>query len=117
MGNFWKAIKSAAKATVGALGPGSYRVEEKEVICSHCGNSEFTEGTAQLNTAGMTFIGLDWANKSAHTLLCANCGHIEWFMQNNAEHGPNGLVRSKIDGHHCIGHGAGTWDLEVGDFS
>ncbi len=81
MGDFWKAFKSAAKATKGALGPGSYRVKEKEVICSHCGYSEFTEGSAQLNTAGMTFIGLDWANKSAYTLLCSNCGHIEWFMQ------------------------------------
>lgn len=40
-----------------------------------------------------------------------------WYFSNNAEPGPNGLARSKIDGSHCIGHGAGTWDLEVGDFS
>ena len=40
-----------------------------------------------------------------------------WFSQNSAEPGPNGLARSKIDGHHCIGNGAGTWDLVVGNFS
>jgi len=82
MAKFWKALRRAAKATVGALGPDSFTVEGKKVICNHCGKNEFTEGSAQLNTAGMSFVGLDWANKSAYTLLCANCGHIEWFMQN-----------------------------------
>lgn len=37
--------------------------------------------------------------------------------QNGSEPGPNGLVRSKIDGVHCIGHGEGTYDYVVGDFS
>ena len=31
--------------------------------------------------------------------------------------GPNGLRRSTIDGFHTIGHGGGTWDLCVGEFS
>ncbi len=40
------------------------------------------------------------------------------FMDKNfAEPGPNNLVRSKVDGRHCIGHGEGTWDLVIGDFS
>ncbi len=39
----------------------------------------------------------------------------EWFMENYAVTGPNNLVRSKIDGNHCIGHGD-TWDLFVGEF-
>jgi len=26
-------------------------------------------------------------------------------------------TRHKVDGEHCIGHGAGTWDLMVGEFS
>lgn len=33
------------------------------------------------------------------------------------ESGPNGLIRSKIDKEHCIGHGEGTWDYIVGEFS
>ena len=36
---------------------------------------------------------------------------------NNSEDGPNGLLRHRVNGRHCIGHGAGTWDLIVGDFS
>lgn len=39
------------------------------------------------------------------------------FERNKAELGPNGLVRSKVDGRHCVGHGDGTWDLVVGEFS
>lgn len=42
----------------------------------------------------------------------------EAFLQeNNAKLGPNNLLRRKIDGIHCIGHGEGTWDLVLGDFS
>jgi hypothetical protein len=40
-----------------------------------------------------------------------------WLAKNSAENGPNGLVRHRIDGKFCIGHGKGTWDLIVGEFS
>ena len=40
-----------------------------------------------------------------------------WYQTNHAVPGPNGLARSKIDGIYCIGHGEGTWDLHVGEFS
>lgn len=30
--------------------------------------------------------------------------------------GPNGLVRNRIDGVRCVGHGAGTWDYIATDF-
>jgi len=33
------------------------------------------------------------------------------------EPGPRNLLRSRVDGHHCVGHGIGTWDLHVDDFS
>jgi hypothetical protein len=49
--------------------------------CSHCGGENFDTGTAQLNTAGMTFLGLDWANQSANLLICTKCGHIDWFLE------------------------------------
>lgn len=35
---------------------------------------------------------------------------------NGSVPGPNGLVRHRI-GPHCVGHGAGTWDLIPGEFS
>lgn len=39
------------------------------------------------------------------------------YAANHAEPGPRNLARSKIDGAHCVGHGAGPWDLHIGDFS
>jgi len=50
------------------------------VKCSHCGSNEFYEREAQLNTAGMTFLNLDWANDSARVLVCKSCGKLEWFQ-------------------------------------
>ena len=41
----------------------------------------------------------------------------QWYRENSAVPGPNGLARSRIDGMHCIGHGKGSWDLLVGEFS
>jgi len=39
------------------------------------------------------------------------------YERNYAEPGPSGLVRHKVDGRHCIGHGVGTWDYIMGEFS
>lgn len=41
----------------------------------------------------------------------------EFHQKHHSEFGPNGLVRAKIDGIRCIGHGEGTWDLITGEFS
>ena len=40
----------------------------------------------------------------------------EFLEVNNAELGPNNLLRHRI-GDFCIGHGEGTYDYVVGDFS
>lgn len=40
----------------------------------------------------------------------------KWYSQNFAQPGPNGLVRNAL-GNGCVGHGDGTYDLFVGDFS
>jgi hypothetical protein len=31
--------------------------------------------------------------------------------------GPYGLARHRVDGRYCIGHGKGTWDYLIGEFS
>ena len=41
----------------------------------------------------------------------------DWYKRNYAEPGPNNLARAKINGIHCIGHGEGTWDYIIGEFS
>lgn len=40
-----------------------------------------------------------------------------YLDSNHAEEGPLGLLRAKIDGRHCVGHGEGTWDCIQGEFS
>jgi hypothetical protein len=44
-------------------------------------------------------------------------GKLFDYKSNYAEPGPNGLVRHTVDKIHCIGHGNGTWDLIIGEFS
>jgi predicted nucleic-acid-binding Zn-ribbon protein len=58
-----------------------YVVAGSTVKCSHCGQEDFDEGAALLNTVGMTFLGLDWANREASVLICTTCGHVEWFLE------------------------------------
>ncbi len=59
----------------------TYHLEGKSVTCMHCGGQEFDRGSALLNTPGMTFFGLDWANRTATILSCRRCGRIEWFAR------------------------------------
>lgn len=40
-----------------------------------------------------------------------------YLKQNQAQDGPNGLLRHELNGRHCVAHGAGTWDLITGYFS
>ena len=56
-------------------------VQGKEYICPHCEGRLFEIGTALLNTPGMTFFGLDWANRQAKVLTCTVCGHVSWFAE------------------------------------
>ena len=48
--------------------------------CQICANPEFEERSAQLNTALMSFMGLDWLNKSARCFVCVHCGYVHWFL-------------------------------------
>lgn len=75
----WNGIKRASKAIVEGTGPAEYIVGGKRLHYQHCGEAHFLEGRAQLNTAGITFLDIDWANKSATTLMCDHCSLIHWF--------------------------------------
>jgi predicted nucleic-acid-binding Zn-ribbon protein len=81
MANIGRAFKRATKAVAGSMGSAQYKAEGKKILCPHCGSDEFAKGKAQLNTAGMSFLDLDWANKSATTLACTKCGRVEWFIK------------------------------------
>jgi predicted nucleic-acid-binding Zn-ribbon protein len=81
MGNFFKAVRSGLQGTPEASEGEHFKVAGKPVACSHCAHNRFVEGRAQLNTAALSFLNLDWANRSAATLVCTRCGHIEWFLE------------------------------------
>lgn len=53
--------------------------EGVELKCLVCGQNEFVETKAQLNTRGASFFNLDWLNKSARCYVCDACGYIHWF--------------------------------------
>lgn len=65
----------------GCEGDHAYEIAGKPVRCSHCGGSCFDEREGKINTTGMSFMGLDWANQSAKVLVCRECGHLEWFLE------------------------------------
>lgn len=81
MANWGRALKRGVQAFAESFAPGEYAAGGKKVECDQCGATEFAAGSAQLNTAGMTFAGLDWADKSATTLACTRCGKIQWFLK------------------------------------
>ena len=64
----------------GLSGDDGYEFAGRQVACAHCGGTAFDERSAHLNTMGLTFLDLDWANRSATVLVCQNCGHLEWFL-------------------------------------
>jgi hypothetical protein len=57
------------------------KVKGKVLLCGICGHNHFFHGKAQLNTRVATLFNVDWANKSAHGYVCADCSHIEWFLE------------------------------------
>jgi hypothetical protein len=80
MGKFLDAVTKGLKSMSEGPRGDRYSVAGQPVTCAHCHGDLFIEGRAQLNTAGMTFLNLDWANRSAATLACTECGRIEWFL-------------------------------------
>ncbi len=60
--------------------PRRFAVAGVNVACSHCKGRDFEQGRAMLNTLGLTFFGLDWANREAYLLICESCAHIDWFL-------------------------------------
>lgn len=52
---------------------------EIQLKCPICGCEAFYDRKTLLNTAGMTYLGLDWANDEATNYVCRDCSYIFWF--------------------------------------
>ena len=82
MERFFKALRAGLKGGWEAATenpPTRFSINGRPVKYPHCGGEDFAAGKAQLNTAGMEFLNLAWANPSATTMLCGECGNIQWF--------------------------------------
>lgn len=55
-------------------------VNGKPLLCLVCQHDQFKEREALLNTSVATFFDLDWANRKAKCIICAECGFIHWFL-------------------------------------
>ncbi len=60
--------------------PQTVEIKGNVLKCHVCGNGYFWNRKAQLNTAAMSFLNLDWANKSAICFICSECTYIHWFL-------------------------------------
>mgnify|MGYP006955273950 CR=1 FL=1 len=74
-------FKLFAKNLKEVKGPGQYRANGIAVTCVHCHYNQFKKGYAQLNTAFLSFLNLDFANRSANILSCDRCGYVHWFAK------------------------------------
>lgn len=58
-------------------------INGRELRCVVCGNNQFWQREAQLNTAAASFFNFDWANPSGICVICEDCGYIHWFYPKN----------------------------------
>lgn len=55
--------------------------------CVVCQGDAFYSREIKLQTTGMTFFDLDWANESAEGVVCLACGYVHTFAGSRVEWG------------------------------
>lgn len=50
------------------------------LACHVCAGLVFERREIKMTTTGMTFMDLDWLNKSAEGVICVRCGYVHTFM-------------------------------------
>ena len=62
------------------LGP-----ERVPLNCLVCRGQLFIDREIKLNTSGMEFLGMEWANRSGTALICDGCSFVHTFAGNAFE--------------------------------
>lgn len=76
----YRRLKKSKQDAGKPLTPGPYMLAGKPLTCVHCEHTSFIEGTAQVNTTVKSaLLGLDY--KKVYTLICSQCGYLQWMMQ------------------------------------
>ncbi len=58
-----------------------YLIKGHPLECPVCKNDTFWMRETLMNTKGLTFFKLEWANQQAQNYVCNNCGYVHWFLQ------------------------------------
>lgn len=70
---------AAVEGDVAASEASRFAAGGKPVACPHCRGDRFEAHEVLLNTRGLTFLRLDWLNRSATALICGECGLVQLF--------------------------------------
>ena len=71
-----KSVESLTKE-----GPSERFIDGNRLECPICGHDEFWTRKTLMNTPGLTFLGVEWANTQARNYVCDRCGYVVWFMR------------------------------------
>ena len=52
-----------------------------KLSCQMCHNTHFWTRETLMSGKGATFMGMDWAERTAVNYLCSQCAHILWFAR------------------------------------
>jgi hypothetical protein len=63
--------------------PRLVRIGDVQLACQFCSYQLFYDREIMMNTSGLTMFDLDWLNRSAIGLICAQCSHVMLFAGNN----------------------------------
>ena len=55
------------------------------ITCGICRGDVFRDREVKLNSSGMEFMNLGWANESATGLICWRCGYVQLFVNGDLE--------------------------------
>lgn len=65
--------------------PGARIVADHPLRCPICEHERFWKRKTLMNTPGLTFFGVEWANRQAVNFVCERCGHVLWFLHGGPE--------------------------------
>jgi hypothetical protein len=55
-------------------------VAGRPLRCLVCSGRAFARREVKMNTTGMSFMNLDWANRSGDGAVCRTCGFVHTFL-------------------------------------
>ncbi len=61
-------------------------VQERPLVCQHCGHGLFRTHTGLIHGAAASIFGFEWAAPEAACHVCAACGYVHWFMKEKQHH-------------------------------